>query len=344
MKAIKNIVTVGLLFCVSISIAQKDTAFWNKKMLDIAHKGEYKGWVNIKEEYLFTKNDFFSRNKEAFQLASNDSMRHVSSTKKDELGYTRHLFQQTYKGIEIEGAKYKLHEKDGRIFCANGYLVEKITCSTEPKISEATALKYALEHIGAKKYAWEIDYNALLEEDDEDLLLYYKETPAYHYPKGNLVLTLIADNLPLQAESFVLAYKFEITTIEPSSSNAIYINAHTGEIVKNNSLAFSNCHEGLALTLFNGWQTILTYKKNGQYRLEDECRGNGIATFKKGGIIGAEWVYYKDKDNQWSLEEERPATSVHWAMEMTYDYFNNVHGRDWHYGSKKNCFSYYRCA
>ena len=329
----KNIITGCLFFCTGVAIAQKDTAFWNKKMLDIAHKGEYKGWVNIKEEYLFTKNDFFSRNKEAFQLASNDSMRYVSSTKKDELGYIRHLFQQTYKGIEIEGAQYKLHEKDGRIFCANGYLVEKITCSIEPKISEATALKYALEHIRAKIYAWEIDYNALFEEDEEELR-YYKETPAYHYPKGTLILTQISDSPSMRAENFVLAYKFEISSIEPSSSTAIYVNAHIGEIIKNNSLVFSsNCHNGNAHTLHYGWQTIVTYKRsgnNGKYILRDECRGHGIETKEEKGIGSS---HYTDADNQWSLESERPATSVHWAMGQTYDYFYDVHGRNGHYTS-----------
>ena len=185
MNAIRNTITIGLLFYISMATAQEDTAFWNGKMLEIARKAERKGWVNIKEEYFFSKNNFFSKNKEAFRLAANDSMRHVSSTKKDELGYTRHLFQQTYKGIEVEGAQYKLHEKNERIFCANGCMVEGITCSTEPKISEATALKYALEHIGAKTYAWEIDYISLLEGEEEDrkedLLSYYKEIPAYQY-------------------------------------------------------------------------------------------------------------------------------------------------------------------
>ena len=325
-----------------MATAQEDTVFWNRKMLDIAHKRERTGWVDIKEEYLFSKDNFFVRNKEAFRLANNDSMKHLLSTKKDELGYTRHLFQQTYKGIMIEGAEYTLHEKNERIFCANGYLVEGLNCSVEPKISEATALKYALEYIGAKKYAWEIDYVSLLDDEDKDdeiLLSYYKKTPAYHYPKGTLVLTLFSDSLSTRAENYVLAYKFKISAIEPSSSNAIYVNAHTGKIVKNYSLEISsgNCNDGNALTRYNGWQIIVTYKRAGaagKYITRDECRGNGIYTSKRGVVGNDTWVYYKDADNNWSLEEERPATSAHWAMEMTYDYFNDVHGRNWHYGSQ----------
>ena len=35
-------------------------------MLEIAHKGEHIGWVDIKEELNFSKNDFFNKNKEAY--------------------------------------------------------------------------------------------------------------------------------------------------------------------------------------------------------------------------------------------------------------------------------------
>ena len=87
MNRLKKIITICLLTYLSTAAAQEDTVFWNRKMLGIAHKGEHNSWVNIKEECLFTKNDFFVRNKEAFRLASNDSMKHLSSTKKDELGY-----------------------------------------------------------------------------------------------------------------------------------------------------------------------------------------------------------------------------------------------------------------
>ena len=34
-------------------------------MLEIAHKGEHIGWVDIKEELNFSKNDFFVKNKDA---------------------------------------------------------------------------------------------------------------------------------------------------------------------------------------------------------------------------------------------------------------------------------------
>ena len=65
MNTIRNIIIVCLLFSISMAFAQKDTSFWNKNMLEIAYKGDYIGWVNIKEELNFSKNDFFVKNKEA---------------------------------------------------------------------------------------------------------------------------------------------------------------------------------------------------------------------------------------------------------------------------------------
>jgi Zn-dependent metalloprotease len=335
MKIIKNTITVCLFFCISMAIAQKDTTFWNKKMLEIAYKGEHNGWVDIKEEYYFTKNDFFIKTKDAFSLTLKDEMQHVSSTEKDELGYTRHLFQQMYKGIEIEEAQYKLHEKDDRIFCANGFIIQGITCSVEPKITENMALKYALEYIGSKKYAWEIDYIALLENNEEDkenyekMLRYYEKNSAYNSPKGILLLTRISNNLPMEAENFILAYKFEILAIDPPSSTAIYVCANTGKIFKKHTMEHNNVYEGQALTQYYGYKMIVTSKNFwGNYILEDRARAAFIGTYE--GDINNSNVKknYVDGDNSWSLESERPATTVHWGMGKTYDYFKDVHNRN----------------
>jgi Zn-dependent metalloprotease len=326
----KRIMLIAFLtVCSVIAIAQENKAFWNEKMLKIAYENECKDWVDIREGYFFTKDNFFEKNKDAFSFSSDDGMRYISSTAKDELGYIRHLFQQTYKGIDIEGAQYKLHEKDGRIFCANGHSIQKINeagfCNTKPELLEKTALQYALQHINAETYAWEIVQDRLLDKD--------KELPAYNYPQGTLLLTKVSNNLSseskIKPEPFILAYKFEISAINPSSSTIIYVCANTGKILKQYSMVYENEHTGNALTLYYGWREIITYKHLGKYRLLDEGRGGGIHTYK---VLGnnyfdyRNWEEYKDADNQWSLESERPATTVHWGMGKTYDYFYQVHG------------------
>ena len=55
MKTIKYLAVICLFLCISTAGAQENTAFWNKNMLEIAHKGEHIGWVNIKEELNFSK-------------------------------------------------------------------------------------------------------------------------------------------------------------------------------------------------------------------------------------------------------------------------------------------------
>jgi Zn-dependent metalloprotease len=342
MKTKKIILTVCLIGYSVILTAQLDRQFWNQQMLEIADKGEYMGWVDIKDEYRFTKNDFFSKNKAAFLFTSKDEMQHLSSTEKDELGYTRHLFQQMHKGIQVEGAQYKLHEKDERIFCANGHFVTDIAVNTEPALSEEQALKQALACIGASVYAWQTEYPVLNEDGEKSM--YPSEKPdAYKYPQGALVLTRLSYDLPLDAENLVLAYKFEITAVEPYSSTLIYVNAQTGEIVREHSLDRHNVYEGQALTRYNGWQTIITSKRLGKYVLEDWAHGNGIGTYD--GITAnpnyqPPYYRYKDADNNWSLPSEQPATSVHWAMGYTYDYFYAIHGRNGYNNAGASIISY----
>jgi len=55
--------------------------------------------------------------------------------------------------------------------------------------------------------------------------------------------------------------------------------------------------------------------------LKDNCRGDGIQTYLTGNSL-------TDSDNDWSAINERPATSAHWAAEMTYDFYLNTYGRN----------------
>ena len=42
----------------------------------------------------------------------------------DELGYTHHFFQQTFKGINVENGMYITHAKDGLLESVNGDFFE----------------------------------------------------------------------------------------------------------------------------------------------------------------------------------------------------------------------------
>jgi len=299
-----------IIFSSIVATAQSDTAFWNNKMLKIANSGGGQGFIRLKEDTKFTPNEFFITNKEAFRLSDNDEMI-LLRTKSDDLGYSHHLYQQKHNGVKIEGAEYILHEFNGRISTANGKLLINIEKQTNPSISKEVALQNALGVVNASKYAWEVkNPNGN----------YFSS-----YPEGELLFTKKHDSLPFDQNSFVLAYKFDIFSIEPYTRNYIYINAQTGEFIKKQTRIINDCDccNGTAQTLYNGQQTIVTHHRwlANDYILKDNCRGDGIHTFLSGSNVD-------DGDNQWSLLEERPATSAHWATEMTYDFYYNVFGRN----------------
>ena len=302
--------TVLLLFYSIVALSQtKDKAVSNNDVLFFANSEGGTDFIRIKKDSIFKHNEFFIKNKDAFKLSKNDDMRLINA-KPDNLGYIHYLYQQSHNGILIEGAEYKLHELNGIVSTANGRILANMEKQTKPYISEEIALKNALKVINAKEYAWDVEN---------------VHSKSYSTPIGELVFTKMSDSLSFEQKNFVLAYKFDIFAIVPYSINYVYINAQTGEFIKKQSRIIKDCDccNGTATTLYNGQRTIVTHHRwlTDDYILKDNCKGDGIHT----SLLGSNLV---DGDNQWSLTEERPATSAHWAAEMTYNYFYNIHGRN----------------
>jgi len=292
--------------------SQNDSTFWNSKMAKIAMSNSSPGWVRLKENLQFAPADFFSQNKEAFGLKQDDNLILIK-TKSDELGFAHYRYQHNYKGIKVEGCEYILHTRGGNVVSANGKLACNLDFNVTPSVSESSALPVALNSISALKYGWEIKKN---------------DTTFWSaYPQGELLLARIMNNKDFSQSNFKLAFRFNIFAIEPYSDHAVYVDATTGEVIKKQNLLrdfHCNCCDGTAQTLYNGQQTIVTRHRgfpNFNYLLKDNCRGDGIETFLAGANL-------TDGDNDWSATDERPATSAHWAAEMTYDFYNNTYGRN----------------
>ena len=90
----KLLILVFFLILVYSGKTQNDTTFWNKKMLSIAYSDGGNEWLRIKNSNHLTKDDFFTKNSDAYRLSKNDNMNLISS-KNDNLGYIHHLFQAT---------------------------------------------------------------------------------------------------------------------------------------------------------------------------------------------------------------------------------------------------------
>ncbi len=255
-----------------------------------------------------THNNIFS-SENGFSFRSDDGMKLIQA-EKDELGFTHHRFQQTYKGIPVEGAEYIIHERDGGVEKANGVYIENISMETTPIFSVQEAIQKALNFTNAKQYMWE---DEIREQNLKEIL---NDNTATYYPKGELIIIQNDMKKEYQKENLLLAYKFDVFSKEPFERNFVYINARTGELIRKIS-RIQECSNGTAATLFNGTQTITTKYRSAtnDYILYDECRGGGIHTREY-----STYAEISDTNNTWASSQAN-GTSAQWVTEMTYDYY-----------------------
>lgn len=265
--------------------------------------------------------------KEALALSTNDDL--ISLKKEnDDIGFTHTRYQQTYKGIPVQGAQYIAHQKNGTLDCINGLFMDIKDISVAPVLNESGALAKALAFVGAQKYKWE---------NKEEIAALRKafEDPTFNYdPKGTLVIYPKNNQLGENAD-YRLAYKFNIYAELPESRANIYVDARTGEIVGREELLHSADVEGTANTKYSGTQKIMTTLKGSNYVLQETGRGKGISTFNAQNASENNASYpstdFTDTDNNWNnfnAKWDEAATDAHWATEMTYDYFMKVHNRN----------------
>ena len=296
MKYIRIII---VLLCVFVSIpalGQKEADQDGGGLRQIAVEFGSSNWLVFKQNARYSGETLFSEAKEAFSLSSDDGMRMVSVVT-DGMGYRHYRYQQTYKGVDVEGAVYCVHERDGRAVSANGQIVKNLNITDSPSITADSFMEMVRDQIrmsGGVERAMEVE----------------------------LVYTRRNVTLGFDASNYCLTYK--ITACD----SVRYYDAETGTWVKSYStqMGSDNCHTGSANTMYNGWQDITTKKRNNKYHLVDLCRGEGITAKYDNNII----FDYTSGDNIWNSNDkpEKSTISAFWAAEMAYDYFFNVFNRN----------------
>ena len=274
----------------------------------------YREDAKVKHNYVFTKH------KGAYGLSENDSMRFTKVVEGD-LDNKHYRYQQYYKGICVEGGEYLVYaDKDGMVNSTNGHLVESLRQDVKPRISEEKALALALASVNAQKYAWEDtawEHQIKLDLEDKN---------ATYYPKGDVVLARKPGKEDYERDSYVLAYKFDITAVEPFQHLEVYVDANREKVLK----SVSQIHEGSGNTLYNGTQNFaVDHAGLINYRLHANLPGAEHHTKASSGPGGTAWWLvseYKDGDGNWGNSDRTP-TSAHWAAERAWAYYINVHTR-----------------
>jgi len=285
--------------------------------------------------------ELFSRE---LRLGPNDQLVSKKS-ESDKIGFTHEKYQQYFKGVLVEGAIYTVHSRAGSIETVSGTF-ERIpqTLAVEAALSEGQALAEALKYVGASRYMWQdAKQEAMLREQ-------MNNSKATYLPKGELVVIRpiaqegpekLGNTLPVP----VVAWKFNVYAQQPLRRDYIYVNAKTGQVVRQDAILKNGTFE----TRYSGTQITPNYTysdSRGVFRsyLTDRNRGN----LKVYNVDGTSLVN-TSSSNFWAAARYRNSNNddvsfdAYWGAQAVYDYWNNVHGRNSYDGQGTSLLSYVHC-
>ncbi len=255
------------------------------------------------------------------------------STSKDSRGNLHQRFQQYYNNFKVEYGVAITHGQYGNVTIVNGELYNAQNVSFSPQLTVQEALEKAKQNINASQYLWE-------DEQQAQLLNYQK-------PEGELVI--FPD---LKNNTVHLAYKLDVYAIQPISRQIIYVDANNGTILYKNAVIkhlgehthgtkddfekkdINPLITGTAATRYSGSRNIETDFTGINYRLRDNSRGNGVFTYNCQTTTTYQNTDFTDNDNDWTALEynnaakDDGALDAHWGAEMTFDFWENIFGRN----------------
>ncbi len=227
----------------------------------------------------------------------------------------------TLGGIPVFEAVLVLHTRQGMVYSFNGEIPAKVSVANGVALGESAALQFALQHIGAVRYKWQMP-------EEETLLKYQTGNPeATYFPKGQVMIWK-----DRQEGSFRYTWVFNVYADKPLYRAEVFVDASSGEILFEHDLIHETDVTATAVTKYSGTRTITTDSTGTTYRLRETSRGNGIETYnmQESTSYGSA-VDFTDADNYWNNANanlDEVATDAHWGSESTYDYFWLKHNRN----------------
>ncbi len=243
----------------------------------------------------------------------------------DNIGFKHDKYNVFYKGIKVDGIGYVIHGKEGKIISMDGNYRDIPPMDLRVNISKELSLQNALSVIKAKKYIWESP------NFEKELKQISQDNSATYYPEAELTIAKFSNS---SGSAFHLCYKFEITALDPFSSENVFVDAKSGAILKRISkLRHINDVQGSADTRYSGTQSIWAnnYWGTGYTMRELNTSGRDIYTlnYNHGGSA----LDFIDADNSWTAAEwnnankDNIALDIHWASEKCFDYFKTTFNR-----------------
>ena len=195
-----------------------------------------------------------------YELTSNDELKYISTnTFKDNIEVKR--YKRYRDGIKVEHGDYVVVAQNGQTLSLKGEHYAITPKSKKRSIDDKKALAFALQHFGAKMYAWE-STTELLEQKSGLTRIQTKrllEVCDQEVPEGELVY--IKDYSKVNApekEDVVLAYKFIIESVDPFFKDKVYVSAEDGHLILRDPII----KHGTGQTRYAGVRSFPTTKIN----------------------------------------------------------------------------------
>ena len=300
------------LFSISILLSQRIRGKQAEKVIPEADfvvpykNSAFPKMIQFKANTSMTVDDFFGKNRDNLGISKADRFE-VYKVKTDEIGLKHYRVKQFHKGLEILGAEYLLHEKDGKMKSANGHIITDLNIDIQPFLTETDAFGKAKEAVSGSVYKWESEPNM------------------FQKPSGKLAISSV-DYL-FTKESFKLVYRFDIYSETPLARYYVDVDAKTGDIINKLSRIHTRDKKIKAKTMYNNTVTIRAEPKANKrgYYLIQKRSGNGIETYDMKNGRDYEAAVLASNDNKNIFDSDLVAANAHWGAEYTHKYFLRKH-------------------
>lgn len=257
----------------------------------------------------------------------------------DELGQFHTRLKQLYKGVRVWGGEAIFHQDaNGNELPATLELRRNLNLAVAPTLEAKEALAVAHQVLNPKgPYAYE---------PTAELVVYpmMKDVVVRRAARG----MNDGDDMTVsrQVMRYVLAYHVH-TELENGVGETAHtdfmIDAHSGAILEKWNTLRTTDATGTGNSQHSGTVTLHTNLSGSTYQLYDVYRGMNIKTYNLNHATSGTGTLYTDADNTWGDGSNYPtgsgtsttgatgqtaAVDAHYGVEMTYDFYKNVLGRN----------------
>jgi len=317
---LSSLLLIGSLMAQTLAGSQADEQIKGASLIRLDETTKLPNYIEFKGGHEIPVNQIDIWLKKLYNLPENSAFVELNRSQ-DRLGYTHIRYRQTVDNYPVHDAMFLVHIRNNKVVSINGNIYKEAVQNYQKSLSEAQALQFALNKVGAKVYKWQVP-------SEEEWIKQYSDSPnATFFPKAKMEIIRNKDT-----KKYRLAYKFDIYAHEPMSRADIFVDAQNGSILYVNDKIHHQDSLGLAHTKYSSTKPITTDLHNSTFRLRETGRGNGIETYDLNNSTSyGSAVDFNDSDNTWNnfnANKDEVATDAHWGMEMTYDYYWNRYGRN----------------